>query len=70
MKVKHDVAEARLAELTAELLTITEEAQFVKVSTTAASFQIEKMKLHNLCLIYMTCVIHIHIFIIFFINTE
>lgn len=70
LKVKHDVAEARLAELTAELLTITEEAQFVKVSTTAASFQIEKMKLHNLCLIYMTCVIHIHIYIYFFLSIQ
>lgn len=63
MKVKIDVAEARLAELTAELLTMTEEAQFVKVLTTAAPIQIEKRKLHNLCLIYMTC----HIFL-FFVN--
>lgn len=62
MKVEIDVAEARLAELTAELLTRTEEAQFVKVLTTAVSFQTEKRKLHNLCLIYMTCVIHIRNF--------
>lgn len=42
MKVEIDVAEARLAELTAELLTRTEEVQFVKVSTTAVPFQTEK----------------------------
>lgn len=42
MKVEIDVAEARLAELTAELLTIREEVQFVKVVPTAVSSQIEK----------------------------
>lgn len=42
MKVEIEVAEARLAELTAELLTRTEEVQFVKVSTTAVPFQTEK----------------------------
>lgn len=40
MKVKIDVAEARLAELRAEILAMTEEAQFGKVLTTAVSFQI------------------------------
>lgn len=55
MKAKMDVAEAGLAELTAELLTMTEEVQFVKVLPTAASSQIETNRtIHDLCLIDMT----------------
>lgn len=59
MKVKIDVAEARVAELTAELLTMTEEAQSAKVLLTALSFQIEKKEFHDLCLIgtiLFTCI--------------
>lgn len=48
MKVQIDAAEARLAKVTAELLTMTEEAQFLKVLPATLSFQIDKRKLRSL----------------------
>lgn len=57
MKVEIDIAEARLAELTAELLTMREEVQFVKVSS-----QIEKNEKKTWFMFDRYDIIHTHVF--------